>query len=103
MRSRCAPAWPGGSSAHRRLTPAHHLHDRRQRDLEDKQHRGSRVPGVVQPGVPDTRVREQRLPLSMIRARVDRPAGGLSKYPAAVVPFRPGVLAFRVLRDLVST
>src|SRR5215468_393949 len=57
---------------HRTVRPAHDIHDGPLRDAQEQQGCRGRVTGVMQPGLPDSSLLQQRLPLVLITARIYR-------------------------------
>src|SRR5690242_18789532 len=82
---------------HRGVRPAHDIHHRSLPYPEKQQRRGRRMTRVVQPGLTDPGFGQQRLPLVLVAARVDRLAVRLGEHPAAFVPFGASVFPFAIL------
>ncbi len=75
--------------------PPHDPHHRALRNAEDQQHRRHRVAGIVEASVPQSGIREQSLPVVVVRVRIDRLADWRGEDIAAVPPGFPAAARSR--------
>jgi hypothetical protein len=75
---------------HPGLGPAHDVHDGAGVDALNQQQRRCGVPGVVQPGIANASLSEQRLSARPVRSRVDRATGRLAEHQPVLFPHCAG-------------
>src|SRR4051794_10405681 len=64
------------TSGHRRRRPAHDSHHRPLRDVQHQEYRRGRMSSVVQPAIPYSGPSKKRLPIVVVRVRVQRSSRG---------------------------